>query len=105
MYSLNGCPYSDPYGLGIAMPSPKDMVTYSTVASAAVSGWHGFKSDGAKGAAIWGGAGAVVPQLVDRAVKMFKMQPSIITALIGCSIVPAYAISRGYGRPSFGGMF
>lgn len=97
----------DAFGLGMMDMTPDQMVTYSTVASAAVSGYHGYMSGGMQGAAIWGGAGAVVPQVFHRVAGMF-MEPGVVTALIGCSIVPALAVSRGFARPSMGmgmGMF
>lgn len=103
------------YSLGESEMTEEDKkVMYSTIGSAAVSGYLGYRSGGARLAAMWGGAGAAVPQLIHRLHKWALTQewgkklpkPSTATALIGCSIVPAYALSQSR-RPAlgFGGMF
>jgi hypothetical protein len=102
------------YGIGEATEQDKT-VLWCTIGSAAVSGYLGFKSGGTKTAAIWGGAGAAVPQILHKlhawaltkewGAKLPKA--STATALVGCSIVPAYAFfeSRKSRALGFGGMF
>ena len=105
------------YGLGEAEDSEKQdkTVLWCSIGSAAVSGYLGFQAGGPRLAAIWGGAGAVVPQVLDRLHKWAvnetewgKKLParSTTTAVIGCAIVPVYAFSQTGPRAlGFGGMF